>query len=86
MPTNPALLLLDEPTRGVDVATKFEIYNLIHQLTEKGATVIVVSSELSELVILADKIIVLNKGVPATVLMEDEISEAKILQAMTNFS
>jgi ABC-type sugar transport system ATPase subunit len=84
--TNPTLLLLDEPTRGVDVSTKFEIYNLIHQLTEKGATVLVVSSEVSELVILANRIVVLNKGLPVTVLTDHEIAEGSILEAMSNIS
>ncbi|MCF8568114.1 sugar ABC transporter ATP-binding protein [Alicyclobacillus tolerans] len=81
--TRPQLFLLDEPTRGVDVATKFEIYNLIRQFTNYGAGVIVVSSEISELVTLSNKVVVLGKGLPIKILSEEQITEEKILEFMT---
>jgi ABC-type sugar transport system ATPase subunit len=61
----PAVLLLDEPTRGIDVGAKREIYDLIHGLAEAGTAVVLVSSELPELMGLADRILVLHEGRPA---------------------
>ncbi len=58
----PRVLLLDEPTRGIDVGTKGEIYQLIRRLTAEGVAVIVVSSEISELLGLADEVAVLHQG------------------------
>ncbi|MCP4259823.1 MAG: sugar ABC transporter ATP-binding protein [Planctomycetes bacterium] len=60
--TNPKILLLDEPTRGIDVNTKNEIYRLISELTQAGLTIIMVSSELPEIMAIADRIIVLSEG------------------------
>jgi ABC-type sugar transport system ATPase subunit len=59
---NARILLLDEPTRGIDVNAKFEIYQLIHGLVEKGVSVIMASSELPELLALSDRIVVLAAG------------------------
>ncbi len=58
----PRVLILDEPTRGIDVGAKFEIYQLIQQLADDGAGVLVISSELEELTGLCDRILVLRKG------------------------
>ncbi|MEO7589468.1 MAG: ATP-binding cassette domain-containing protein, partial [Arachnia sp.] len=58
----PRVLLLDEPTRGIDVGTKSEIYQLIRRLTADGVAVVVVSSEISELLGLADDVAVLHEG------------------------
>ena len=58
----PAVLLLDEPTRGVDVATKHEIYGLIHDMATAGVVIVMVSSELPELIGICDRIIVLREG------------------------
>src|SRR3989441_4869459 len=60
--TNPRVLFLDEPTRGIDVGAKQEIYAQINQLAEKGLTIILVSSELPEVLGLADRVIVLHEG------------------------
>lgn len=59
---NPSILLLDEPTRGIDIHAKTEIYTMIHELGASGICVIVVSSELPEILTLADRIIVLSEG------------------------
>jgi ABC-type sugar transport system ATPase subunit len=59
---NPQVLLLDEPTRGIDVGTKAEIYRLIRQLVAGGTTVIAVSSELPELIGMCDRIIIMHEG------------------------
>ena len=60
--TNPKVIFLDEPTRGIDVGAKLEIYNLINQLTEQGLAVVLVSSELPELMGMSDRIIMLSEG------------------------
>ena len=56
------MLLLDEPTRGIDVGAKYEIYQLIINLAEKGKTVIMVSSEMPELLGVCDRILVMSGG------------------------
>ena len=60
--TDPTGLLLDEPTRGIDVGAKYEIYQLILDLAKKGKTVIMVSSEMAELLGVCDKILVMSGG------------------------
>ncbi len=60
--SEPGLLLLDEPTRGIDVATKTDIHQLIRTLADDGVSVLLVSSDLRELVALADRITVLSRG------------------------
>jgi ribose transport system ATP-binding protein len=59
---NPRVLLLDEPTRGVDVGAKSEIYSLMRRLTEKGVGIIFISSEMPELIGICDRILVMNEG------------------------
>ena len=63
---NPKLLLLDEPTRGVDVGAKFDIYSIIRDMTAKGMAVLLVSSDLPELIGMADRIAVMRDGAVAT--------------------
>ncbi len=58
----PKALILDEPTRGIDVGAKFEIYQLIHQLAERGAGVLAISSELEELTGICDRLLVMRRG------------------------
>ena len=58
----PEVLLLDEPTRGIDVGAKYEIYQLILDLANKGKTVLVVSSEMPELLGICDRILVMSGG------------------------
>jgi ribose transport system ATP-binding protein len=60
--TQPKLLILDEPTRGVDVGAKSEIYRIIDDLAKRGAAVLVISSELPEIVGIADRVIVMREG------------------------
>ncbi len=60
--TDPQVLLLDEPTRGIDVGAKYEIYQLIINLAEKGKTVIMVSSEMPELLGVCNRILVMSGG------------------------
>jgi ABC-type sugar transport system ATPase subunit len=62
MATKPRVLLLDEPTKGVDVGAKFEIHEMIRQQAREGLAVLVVSSDLPEILALADRILVMKEG------------------------
>jgi putative multiple sugar transport system ATP-binding protein len=59
---NPEVLILDEPTRGIDVGAKYEIYTIINQLANEGKGIIVISSELPEILGICDRIYVMNEG------------------------
>ena len=60
--TSPKILLLDEPTRGIDVAAKSDIFAIMEQLAEQGFGVLFISSELKEVMAMADRILVMSKG------------------------
>jgi ribose transport system ATP-binding protein len=60
--TQPKVLILDEPTRGVDIGAKSEIYRIIDELAQRGAAVLVISSELPEVVGIADRVVVMHEG------------------------
>jgi ABC-type sugar transport system ATPase subunit len=77
----PAVVLLDEPTHGVDVGTKVEIYRLIADLAAGGASVVIVSSELLELVGLCHRIVVVHEGRSVAEFGHDEFDEGRILSA-----
>ena len=78
--TRPRVLLLDEPTRGVDVGAKREIYDLIFKLAEEGIAIVVVSSELPELLHLSDRVLVMAEGRQTGILSHAEASEERIMQ------
>ena len=75
----PRILLLDEPTRGIDVGAKKEIYDLVFRLAEEGLAIVVVSSELPELLLLADRILVMREGRQAGILDRAAASEEAIM-------
>lgn len=75
----PQILVLDEPTRGVDVNAKAEIHRIISALTEKGLTIIMVSSELPELIGMCDRIYVMREGSIAGCFMREDVTQEKIL-------
>jgi ABC-type sugar transport system ATPase subunit len=77
--TSPSLLLLDEPTHGVDVAAKQEIYDIIRKLASGGTAIILVSSDLPELVELCDRALVLRQGQLIAALSRAELSEKSVL-------
>ncbi len=79
--SDPQVLLLDEPTRGIDVGAKFEIYRLIYELAEKGAGILVISSELEELIGLSDRILVLRSGRLVAEWSRPEFDREQILRA-----
>jgi galactofuranose transport system ATP-binding protein len=82
--THPKLLLLDEPTRGIDVGAKGEILRLIRQLAKDGLSVLMISSELDELIESASRIFVLRDGVSVLELGQGETRSARILDAMAH--
>jgi ABC-type sugar transport system ATPase subunit len=77
----PAILLLDEPTKGVDVAAKAEIYRLLLELARQGIAIVLVSSELDELLTLCDRIVVLARGRVTETIPREEATEARIMLA-----
>ncbi|NLP10161.1 sugar ABC transporter ATP-binding protein [bacterium] len=83
MATAPSILLLDDPTRGVDVGAKAEIYHLMNQFAEQGIGVIMVSSELPEILAMSDRILVLSEGRIVAEFSREEASEEKIMTAAT---
>ncbi|MDR1930951.1 MAG: sugar ABC transporter ATP-binding protein [Treponema sp.] len=77
--TEPQILILDEPTRGIDVNAKQEIYGFIHQLAEKGISCIVISSELEEIIGLCSRVYVMREGQITGCLEKDRINEEEIM-------
>ncbi|MGI6440162.1 MAG: ATP-binding cassette domain-containing protein [Sphaerochaetaceae bacterium] len=82
--TNPKLLILDEPTRGIDVGAKFEIYSLMNEMVEQGMSIIMISSELLELIGMCDRMYVLSSGEITGELAKNEFSEERIMEMATN--
>jgi ABC-type sugar transport system ATPase subunit len=81
--TKPKILLMDEPTRGIDVGAKAEIYNLINQLAAEGMGILIISSELPELLGLSDRIITFCEGRVTGEFTKEEATQEKLLTAAT---
>lgn len=79
----PKVLILDEPTRGVDIGAKKEIYHIMNELTERGVAIIMVSSELPEVLGMSDRILVIHEGTVASTLNREEADQETIMQAAT---
>lgn len=82
--TKPDVIIMDEPTRGIDVGAKYEIYQLIQQLAGEGKAVLIISSEMQELLGVCDRIIVLREGQIAAEMDVKEASQEKIMAAIVN--
>ena len=80
--SGPDVLLLDEPTRGIDVGAKYEIYGIINKLAEEGKAVVVISSEMQELLGISDRIYVMNKGRFVAEMPAKEATQEKIMRAI----
>ncbi|MFC4768578.1 xylose ABC transporter ATP-binding protein [Effusibacillus consociatus] len=80
---NPKILILDEPTRGIDVGAKYEIYNLMNQLAEQGVAIIMISSELPEILGMSDRILVMHEGTIAAEFSRREATQESIMVAAT---
>jgi putative multiple sugar transport system ATP-binding protein len=80
--SGPDVLILDEPTRGIDVGAKYEIYGIINRLAEEGKAIIVISSEMQELLGISDRIYVMNEGRFVAEMPAKEATQEKIMRAI----
>ncbi|CCG87735.1 galactose/methyl galactoside ABC transporter ATP-binding protein MglA [Erwinia piriflorinigrans] len=78
--TQPEILMLDEPTRGIDVGAKFEIYQLISELAKKGKGIVIISSEMPELLGITDRILVMSNGLVAGIVETKTTTQNEILR------
>ena len=78
--TNPEILILDEPTRGVDVGAKAEIYSIMNELVKQGMSIIMISSEMPEIINMSDRVYVMAEGVVKGCISHEEITQEKIMQ------
>jgi len=78
--TKPKVLILDEPTRGIDVGSKSEIYALMNDLAKQGMAIIMISSELPEIINMSDRVVVMREGSVSRILEHDEISQEEIMK------
>ena len=76
----PRVLFLDEPTRGIDVGTKYEIYKLMREMCEKGHAIVLIDSDLEELMGMSDRVLVIRQGKAAGILNKQEIGASRIMQ------
>lgn len=81
--TKPRVLIMDEPTRGIDVGTKYEIYKIMVELARQGIAIIMISSELPELISMSDRIIVLSGGKVSGELQQEDASQEKVMELAT---
>jgi ribose transport system ATP-binding protein len=79
MATDAPIMIFDEPTRGIDVGAKQEMYHLIRQLAEEGKSIIMVSSELAEIIGLSDHVVVLHEGEQMGILDREDLTQERIL-------
>ncbi|WP_320188973.1 sugar ABC transporter ATP-binding protein [Agrobacterium rosae] len=81
--TKPKVLILDEPTRGVDVGAKFEIYKIIRQLAAEGTAILLVSSELPEVLGMSDRVVVMSEGIHIATATGENLTPEKIMAYAT---
>lgn len=82
--TEPEVLILDEPTRGIDVGAKYEIYTIINDLADQGKGVVMISSEMPELLGMCDRIYVMNEGALVGELNAEDASQERIMSLIVN--
>jgi ABC-type sugar transport system ATPase subunit len=80
---NPKILILDEPTRGIDVGAKYEIYKIINELVHQGVAIVIISSELPEVLGLSDRILVMSEGKITGEFLRNEATQEKIMTCAT---
>jgi putative multiple sugar transport system ATP-binding protein len=76
-------MILDEPTRGIDVGAKFEIFTIMNQLVEQGMSIIMISSELPEILGMTDRIYVISEGVVTGELLTEEADQETVMRYAT---
>lgn len=82
--TNPSILIMDEPTRGIDVGAKYEIYMIMNRLIQKGVAIIMISSELPEILGMSDRVMVINCGKKAGELDRENADQETIMTYATS--
>jgi rhamnose transport system ATP-binding protein len=82
--TNPTVLILDEPTHGIDVGTKAQVHQLINELAQRGIPVLVISSDLPEVLAISDRILVINEGFLAAEFAGGEADQEQVMLAATS--
>ena len=83
--THPDILILDEPTRGIDVGAKYEIYTIMHDLIKEGKSIIMISSEMPELLGMADRVMVMCEGRVTGFLDREEADSVSVMRLATKF-
>ena len=81
---DPQILILDEPTRGIDVGAKYEIYCIINKMVEQGKSVIFISSEMPEILGMSDRIYVMNEGKMIAEMKGKDATQEKIMSCIIN--
>lgn len=84
LPLKPRVVILDQPTRGIDIGAKREIYELIAELAQNGSGIIIISDELPELIGLADRIIVIGRGRKTFEFNRGEVNRSQLLEAVVS--
>lgn len=82
--TEPQILIMDEPTRGIDVGAKAEIYELMNHLAKQGMAIIMISSELPEIINMSDRVVVMREGTVSKILEREELSQEEIMRYAVN--
>jgi ribose transport system ATP-binding protein len=80
---NSSILIFDEPTRGIDVGAKSEIYSLMNELVKEGKSIIMISSELGEVLRMSDRVVVMNEGRIKGILNIEDATQEKIMGLAT---
>jgi len=83
MAMKPKVLIVDEPTRGIDVAAKAEVHSLLNQMAQNGIAVVMISSELPEILGMSDRIVTLREGRLTGEISRAEATEERLMQMMT---
>ena len=83
--TDPDIFILDEPTRGIDVGAKYEIYEIINELSRRGKSVILISSEMGEIIGMSDRVMVMCEGRISGFLDREEATQENIMELATAF-
>jgi ribose transport system ATP-binding protein len=81
---NPAILIMDEPTRGIDVGAKSEIHHMLRRLCEQGIGIIIVSSEMPEIIGMCDRVVVMHEGRVMRIVSGEEINETNLILLASN--
>jgi len=81
--TDPVILILDEPTRGIDIGTKAEVHRIVSGLAAQGLAILLISSELPEVLAMADRVIVMHEGKLTGEFSHDEADQERIMHAAT---